>query len=150
MADTEWGDCLVQVYPVSPTQVRLILLTVLGSVFLGKDILTENDVALKIGHAGSSTLRLSYEHNVYKTISGSAGISRVLWYGKEGIHEIIVLEYLGTSLGNLISEGRFDSTRIFSYASQMVRLIYTKQDHAELSHPALRNCVVTCATLHPS
>jgi casein kinase 1 len=138
------------VYLVSPTQVRLILLTFLGSVFLGKDILTENEVALKIGHAGSSTLKLSYEHDVYKTISGSAGTSRVLWYGKEGTHEIIVLEYLGASLGNLISERRFDSTRIFSYASQMVRLLYTKQDRAELSHLALSNYITTCATLHPS
>ena len=76
----------------------------LGSVFLGKDILTNNEVALKVGHAGSSTSRLSHEHNVYKTISGSTSTSQVLWYSKEGIYEVIVLEYLGTSLGNLISE----------------------------------------------
>ena len=122
----------------------------LGSVFLGKDILTDNEVALKVGHAGSSTSRLSHEHDVYKTISGSTSTSRVLWYGKEGIYEVIVLEYLGTSLGNLISERRFDNTRIFSYASQMVRSIYTKQDHAKLPYSALSNCVATCTTLHPS
>jgi len=39
---------------------------------------------------------------MYTTISGSAGIPEVLWYGKEGLHEIIVLEYLGTSLGDQI------------------------------------------------
>ena len=39
---------------------------------------------------------------MYATISGSAGIPEVLWYGKEGLREIIVLEYLGTSLGDQI------------------------------------------------
>jgi serine/threonine protein kinase len=108
---------------VSPTdQVRLVFLNPLGSVFLGKDIQTGADVALKIGCAGSSPSKLSYEYNVYTTISGSTGISDVLWYGKEGLHEIIVLEYLGTSLGDLISERRFDPRRAFFYGLQMVRL----------------------------
>ena len=66
--------------------------------------MTRTDVALKIGHAGSLPSKLSYEYEVYAVISGSAGIPKVLWYGKEGIHEIIVLEYLGTSLGDLIKE----------------------------------------------
>jgi hypothetical protein len=105
-------------------QVRLFFLSSLASVFLGKDIRTGNEVALKIGHVGSSPSKLSYEHNVYTMISGSTGISQVLWYGKEGLHEVIVLEYLGTSLGDLICERRFDLRRTFLYASQMVRLLY--------------------------
>ena len=61
---------------------------------------------------------------MYTTISGSAGIPEVLWYSKEGLHEIIILEYLGTSLGDRIKVQRFDRKKIFLYASQMVRLFY--------------------------
>ena len=103
-------------------QVRLVFLSPLGSVFLGKDIRTGANVALKIGRAGKLPSKLSHEYNVYTTISGSTGISEVLWYGKEGLHEIIVLKYLGTSLGDLISERHFDPRRAFVYALQMVRL----------------------------
>ena len=105
-------------------QGRLIVLNSLASVFQGKDIMTGNDVALKIGRVGSSSSKLSYEYEVYRTISGSAGICEVLWYGKEGLREIIVLEYLGTSLGDLIREQQFDPRRTFLYASQMVCLFY--------------------------
>jgi hypothetical protein len=54
------------------------------------------------------------------TLAGSAGISQVHWYGKEGSHEVIVLEHLGTSLGDLISEQQVDHRKAFLYASQMV------------------------------
>ncbi|KAF8480673.1 kinase-like domain-containing protein [Russula emetica] len=54
-----------------------------GSVYLGKDIATGGDVAVKIGHPCGLPSRLSHEHNVYTTIAGGRGIPRVLWYGKE-------------------------------------------------------------------
>ena len=75
----------------------------LASVFSGKDIRTRAKVALKIGHA-DLPLILSYEYDVYTTMSGGAGISPVLWYGKEGLHEVLVLENLGASLEDLVSE----------------------------------------------
>lgn len=37
-------------------------------------------------------------------IAGGTGVSKVLWDSKEGEHEVIILEFLGTSLGNLIRE----------------------------------------------
>jgi hypothetical protein len=66
--------------------------------------MTGTDVALKIGCVGTLSSKLSYEYEVYRTISGGAGIPKVLWYSKEGLCEIIVLKYLGTSLGDLIKE----------------------------------------------
>jgi casein kinase 1 len=90
--------------------------------------MTGSDVALKMGHRCSLPSRLSHEYDVYTTIAGSTGISQVLWYGKEGVYEVIVLEYLGTSLGDLIDQLKFDHGKTFSYATQMVRLLY-KTDH---------------------
>ena len=105
-------------------QVCLIFLNSLGRVFQGRDIRTGSDVALKIGHAGSLSSKLRYEYDVYTAISGSTGIPKVLWYGKEGQHEVIILEFLGTSLGNLIREQQLDSRKLFLYASQMVRAVH--------------------------
>jgi len=68
--------------------------------------------------------KLRYEYDVYTAISGSTGIPKVLWYGKEGQHEVIILEFLGTSLGNLIREQQLDSRKLFLYASQMVRAVH--------------------------
>jgi len=83
-------------------QVHLISLSFLGSVYLGKDIRNKASVALKIGHGESLPLKLSHEYSVYTAISGSVGIPEVLWYSREGIHEVIVLECLGASLNDLI------------------------------------------------
>lgn len=86
--------------------------------------MTGADVALKIGHPCNSTSGLSHEYNVYTTIAGSTGISQVLWYGKEDVYEVIVLEHLGTSLGDLIDQPKFNHGKTFSYATQMVCLLY--------------------------
>jgi len=81
---------------------------------------TGRDVALKMACAGSSPSGLNYEYKVYTSIVGSAGISPALWYGKEGLYEVIVLEYLGQSLGDVIKEQKFNNRKAFLYASQMV------------------------------
>ena len=52
------------------------------------------------------------------------GTSPVLWYGKEGLYEVIVLEYLGSSLRDLINEQKLDSEKAFMCASQMVCSCY--------------------------
>ena len=79
------------------------------------------EIALKIGcsdHLPSAGL--SHEFNMYMKVAGSTGISPVHWYGKEGPYDIIVLEHLGTSLGNLVSKQWVDHNKTFCYASQMV------------------------------
>jgi serine/threonine protein kinase len=97
----------------------------LASVFLGKDIKTGTEVALKIGHADHTSSGLSHEYNVYKKITGYTGVSPVHWFGKEGIHEVIVLDYLGTSLDDLISGQQSGHREVFLYAPQMVCTLYT-------------------------
>jgi casein kinase 1 epsilon len=93
--------------------------------------MTGADVGLKIGHPCSSPSGLSHERDVYTAIAGSRGIPRVLWYGKEAGYEVIVLDYLGTSLGDLIDQLKFDHRETFSYASQMVCLSYKTNGHTK-------------------
>ena len=66
---------------------------------------------------------LGYEHSVYTSIVGGRGIPQVLWYSKEGVYEVIVLDHLGTSLGDLVDQLKVDARKTFSYATQMVRFV---------------------------
>jgi hypothetical protein len=91
---------------------------------MGKDIRTDAKVALKIGRPGQSSSTLNHEYNVYTNIAGSLCTSSVLWYGKEDVYEIIVLEYLGDSVGDLIRKESLDGGWVFSHASQMVCSFY--------------------------
>ncbi|KAF8493224.1 kinase-like domain-containing protein [Russula emetica] len=59
---------------------------------------------------------------------GGRGIPRVLWYGKESIYEVIVLDHLGTSLGDLIDQLEFDHRKTFSYATQMLLAVQSLHD----------------------
>jgi serine/threonine protein kinase len=94
--------------------------TSLGSVYLGRDIRTGADVAIKIGYPGVRSSRLVHEYQVYTRIAGCAGTCSVLWYGKEDSYEVMVLDYLGKSLDNLIDEEKPSSGKAFCFASQMV------------------------------
>jgi len=94
--------------------------TSLGSIYLGRDIRMGGDVAIKIGYTGLRSSRLIHEYQVYTRIAGCTGTCPVLWYGKEDLYEVMVLEYLGKSLGDLIDEQRPNSGKAFFCASQMV------------------------------
>jgi serine/threonine protein kinase len=98
--------------------------TSLGSVYLGRDIRTGGDVAIKIGYTGQRSSRLIREYQVYTKIAGCTGTSPVLWYGKEDMYEVLVLEYLGNSLDDLINEQKLNIGKAFLCASQMVRPLY--------------------------
>ena len=63
---------------------------------------------------------LHHGYKVYMSIAGSVGTPKVLWFGREDVYEVIVLEYLGNSIGDLISKEKFNSRKAFLYASQMV------------------------------
>ncbi|KAH9170335.1 kinase-like domain-containing protein [Lactarius sanguifluus] len=101
-----------------------------GSIYVGKDIKTGAEIALKIGRADNdSPSTLHHEYDMYTALAGCAGISPVRWYGKEGTHEVIVLEHLRTSLSDLVSEQQVDRSKTFLYASQMlstVELLHTQ------------------------
>ena len=85
------------------------------------------EIALKIGQAEHSPSKLNHEYNVYTALAGSPGITEVCWYGKEGIYEVIALEYLETSLDDLICKHQLGIRKMFLYASQMVHLFMQKR-----------------------
>ncbi|KAI9446707.1 kinase-like domain-containing protein [Lactarius indigo] len=95
----------------------------LGSVYLGKDIRMTAQVALKIGQVDQSPSGLTYKYDMYKATAGCTGISPVYWYGKEGPYEVIILEHIRTSLGDLLSAQQFNLRKTFLYAPQMLSAV---------------------------
>jgi hypothetical protein len=87
---------LVDLVSLTLTQVQHFIDTSIGSVFEGRDIRMGAEVALKIGSTDQSP-GLNHKYNVYTNIAGSVGTSSVLWYGKEDLYEVIVLDSLQKS-----------------------------------------------------
>lgn len=75
---------------------------------------------------------------MYEAVGGSIGISEVFWYGKEGVYEVMVLDYLGTSLGDLIDQLQIDERSAFSYATEMVCRLYRTKKQSYQTHPLMQ------------
>ncbi|KAF8503826.1 kinase-like domain-containing protein [Russula emetica] len=98
-----------------------------GSVYLGKDIKTEQDVALKLKVAQDSSSNLAHEYSVYQAISGLSRIPKVYWYGREGLYHVIVLDCLGSTLEE-IGQTCIDTNAVFTYATQMLSILESLHD----------------------
>ena len=105
---------------LTPTFSSISFLSSLGSVYLGRDIRTDIEIAVKFGRADDPSSRLRHEYDVYTKVAGGVGIPSVRWYGKEGQYEVIVMDHLGTSLDDLMSGGQIDQEKVFQYAPHMV------------------------------
>ncbi|KAI9430287.1 ser/thr kinase [Lactarius indigo] len=90
-----------------------------GDAYLGWDIKTGQDVALKLEPIQTQTPRLSHEHSVYKALSGVSGIPTMHWYGREVPYHVMVLDRLNLTVEEAISKCH-DINLVFSYADQML------------------------------
>ena len=99
------------------------LLNPLGNVYLGRDIKTSQDVALKLEPANKRKSRLIKEHTVYKTLSDVPGFPAMHWYGTEASYNVLVLDRLDLTLDKAISKS-YDNNLVFSFAGQMVFSLY--------------------------
>ncbi|KAI9430716.1 kinase-like domain-containing protein [Lactarius indigo] len=90
-----------------------------GDVYLGQDIKTGQDIALKLEPIQTQTPRLSHEHSVYKALSGMSGIPTIHWYGREVPYHMMVLNRLNLTVEEVISKCHHINS-VFSYADQML------------------------------
>ncbi|KAH9012215.1 kinase-like domain-containing protein [Lactarius deliciosus] len=96
-----------------------ICLNPLGDVYLGRDIKTGQDVALKLEPIQTRNPRLYHEHTVYKALANVPGTPAVHWYGREVPYNVLVLDCLGLTLEEVITKCH-DINLVFSYANQML------------------------------
>lgn len=77
-----------------------------GEIYLGTNILTNEEVGIKLESVKTKHPQLLYESKVYRILQGGGtegGIPNVRWFGVEGDYNAMVLDLLGPSLEDLFN-----------------------------------------------
>ncbi len=75
----------------------------LGLTVIGTNIISGEEIAIKLENVKSKNPQLEHEADVYKSLAGGVGIPFVRWYGTEGDYNVMVLNLLGPSLEDLFN-----------------------------------------------
>ncbi|UYV77400.1 CSNK1A1 [Cordylochernes scorpioides] len=96
-----------------------------GDIYLGVDVKTGEEVAVKVESGKTKHPRLLYESYLYKHVQGGTGIPHIKWFGRERNYNIMVLELLGPSLEDLFNfcSRRFSMKTVLMLADQMIERI---------------------------
>mmetsp|Transcript_7939 Transcript_7939/g.25247 ORF Transcript_7939/g.25247 Transcript_7939/m.25247 type:complete len:337 (+) Transcript_7939:78-1088(+) len=93
-----------------------------GEVRLGTNVLTGEEVAIKLEPILSKSPRLLFEAKVYRVLAGGIGIPSIHWYGVEGGYSVLVMDLLGPTLEDLRSycRGKFNLKTVLMLMDQMM------------------------------
>eukprot|EP01026_Neomeris_dumetosa_P038554 TRINITY_DN3142_c0_g1_i11.p1 TRINITY_DN3142_c0_g1~~TRINITY_DN3142_c0_g1_i11.p1 ORF type:complete len:372 (-),score=41.36 TRINITY_DN3142_c0_g1_i11:524-1639(-) len=92
-----------------------------GEIYLGTNIQTGEEVAIKLELIKSRHPQLLYEAKLYRYLQG-IGVPNVRWYGTEGDYNVMVMDLLGPSLEDLFNfcNRKFSLKTVLMLADQMV------------------------------
>eukprot|EP00916_Digyalum_oweni_P023600 GHVL01039173.1.p1 GENE.GHVL01039173.1~~GHVL01039173.1.p1 ORF type:complete len:331 (-),score=33.93 GHVL01039173.1:79-1071(-) len=96
-----------------------------GDIYLGTNITTHEEVAIKLESIKSRHPQLLYESKLYKILTSGVGVPNVYWYGVEGDYNVMVMDLLGPSLEDLFNfcNRKFSLKTVLMLAEQMVNRI---------------------------
>lgn len=94
-----------------------------GDIYLGINIISGEEVAIKLESVKAKHPQLEYESKVYKTLAGGVGIPFVRWFGTECDYNAMVMDLLGPSLEDLFNfcNRKFSLKTVLLLADQLVR-----------------------------
>lgn len=98
-----------------------------GDIYLGRNLQTEEEVAIKLESIKCRHPQLAYEYRLYRVLQSRTGIPSVRWFGKEGDYHVLVLDLLGPSLEDLFTfcNRQFTMKTVLMLADQLIsRLEY--------------------------
>lgn len=98
-----------------------------GDIYLGINIISGEEVAIKLESVKAKHPQLEYESKVYKTLAGGVGVPFVRWFGTECDYNAMVLDLLGPSLEDLFNfcNRKFSLKTVLLLADQLVCLTST-------------------------
>lgn len=93
-----------------------------GDIYLGTNIISGEEVAIKLENVQAKHPQLEYEAKVYKALSGGVGIPFVRWYGTECDYNAMVIDLLGPSLEDLFNycNRKFTYKTVLLLADQLI------------------------------
>ncbi|XAR67145.1 Non-specific serine/threonine protein kinase [Bertholletia excelsa] len=96
-----------------------------GEIYLGTNIQTNEEVAIKLENVKTKHPQLVYESKLYRILQGGTGIPNVRWFGVEGEYNVLVMDLLGPSLEDLFSfcNRKLSLKTVLMLADQMINRI---------------------------
>ncbi|OCH89941.1 kinase-like protein [Obba rivulosa] len=93
-----------------------------GTVYQGVHTVAGKEVAIKLERAAAKGSPLMQESKIYKSLSGAPGVPWIIWSGKQGEYNVMVLDLLGPSLEDLFGtcNRHFSLKTILLLADQLV------------------------------
>ncbi|KAM3874168.1 casein kinase I-like [Diretmus argenteus] len=106
-------------------RVRRIGCGSFGDVYLAINITNGEEVAVKLEPREARHPQLLGESKLYKILQGGVGVPRIRWYGQEKEYNVLVMDLLGPSLGDLFDScsRRFTMKTVLMLADQMISRI---------------------------
>lgn len=102
-----------------------------GTVFLGVHTIAGKEVAIKLEPAitkkSSTNSPLRQESKIYKTLMGGTGVPWIMWSGRQGDYNVMVIDLLGPSLEDLFKmyNRHFSLKTVLLLTDQLVSRIIT-------------------------
>lgn len=124
-ASTDLARRLALARSVSPNSTLFDICSIhqlLGDIYLGINIISGEEVAIKLESVKAKHPQLEYESKVYKTLAGGVGVPFVRWFGTECDYNAMVLDLLGPSLEDLFNfcNRKFSLKTVLLLADQLV------------------------------
>ncbi|CAA6673272.1 unnamed protein product [Spirodela intermedia] len=96
-----------------------------GEIYVGVNIQSGEEVAIKLESLKSKHPQLHYESKLYKLLLGGTGIPRMRWFGIEGGYNIMVIDLLGPSLEDLFNycNRKLNLKTVLMLADQMINRV---------------------------
>lgn len=96
-----------------------------GDIYMGMNIITHEEVAIKLESINAKHPQLEYEARVYRALSGGVGIPFVRYFGTDCEFNCMVIDLLGPSLEDLFNycNRRFSYKTVLLLADQLLSRI---------------------------
>ncbi|KAF8638124.1 hypothetical protein AX17_002423 [Amanita inopinata Kibby_2008] len=103
-----------------------------GTVFLGVHTIAGKEVAIKLEHAVTRNSPLRQESKIYKTLMGGTGVPWIMWSGRKGDYNVMVIDLLGPSLEDLFKmcNRHFSLKTVLLLADQLISRIEFIHSHS--------------------
>ncbi|CAN8324467.1 unnamed protein product [Cochlearia groenlandica] len=93
-----------------------------GELYLGINIQTGEEVAVKLEPVKTRHPQLHYESKIYMFLQGGTGVPHLKWFGVEGEYSCMVIDLLGPSLEDLFNycNRKFTLKSVLMLADQLI------------------------------